>query len=1195
MMDSIASCRVMPVRARVFLFPVVLLLAAALVQVADAVLITETSLNPPLTILYRTGLFIETKVADFDLNEEVLEGWSNAVNTPVILKAVEPEVIRYTLPSLMQSSVAADVVAWQGIVTIMDDCANLTDLAVAGDWLNRFPRSLINQLRHPITGAFLGVPDRYTFWGIWYKVSVIAGLPTNVTSRFPPRTWDELILLCEALRVTYPNMAPVGIGMVNSWQGMAWWSMIAQRLGGNKWWQSFLRGEIDATNDTVMARSWQRCQQIRSFMPHPLTSLSKLNYTGTVLTWLTGGLSALFLSPGTASIGISLAGKNASDYDFFPFPYEPSVNDGTEFVTSSLFAVNRHAKNPNMARAYIEFISTDTYAQGFVGGLRGFAPGQLAARSHITNPVQRKGFALLDNATTLLNSVDSDLPLWSDRALPTFHAFFTGSLNDLDEAARQLEVVRQEVQLSSTAVPVLKPSGGAVPLGTRLRFLVDTANATLFYSLTSISANADYERYYPVPDSLELELPSTPGVWRIHTYARGDKQRLRPSKIVEHVYTVGRVAPQLAPGTAVRLVVQFDQLGNGAVISLLVSMLCGWQTLIMLDSANRGVDARRKWTVAASVTALIGAWASHLLIHSSLATSQGSTPYFGLPLLLSSLIPMVVFGMAGWLRAVCIWNQQNTWVRAKSEADMEALAERGLDDISAKYAKSVELAQGRFAGCKRFWYVMVRRQSQHLIVPTMLCCVGNGLSRVMIGYSLLLPLERPFQPVAALVSLLLDAVPLFLATCIYPMHLTINPVGRIFVFCVLFALGNVPCGMYPATSLFEWSYAGATSSSVLAYAPLPTAVDYLSPGLVYSIALALTFAIVLPGVVLVPFAMGLTVQSHGAMLKRQGDDLVILAKKLRESRVEQVEYLRRYYAASVRLLVASSLNAPVDGHDVFEKQVDHLPQLASYMETSTASSFVHGVVVAAKDTDPRQWLMDPLTCAVIKLSTQRHAVGNPAHMDFLLAVSYLATLVNSNRCLVQCSVQPGATPHVTLIAVARRITDTFTSVRARRRLHVSDDLCATVSDAVSRICSGLGRSDDESLPATVELQEKLPAAFEPLVVAVKARLWANEVKFLMSKKPATCHFLNTLVRCGVAFSTSRVATATGALQRLEPESYLASSAVPLNAERRASYVVSEVSARPQRESSADDDADTPTGSGSGRTANTPLPGTVRIS
>ena len=609
---------------------------------SDACIVDVCDVDPVLTVVYVDG---DTPDPDYATDLPWLQAFATAHNTSLALKRPLPELLRYSIPQVLASSVGPDVISWQSLDPFTSNCLDLSALALQDGWAARYPAALLRTVT--FNGKILGLPQHSNFWGIWYDKTLFARL--GITST--PRTWAELLALCALIRAADPGVTPVAISHGDGWQGMTWWEMAATRLGGADWWDAFLAGEVDCARDPVLLASWQHMLQIMPFMSRGVSAATDV-YITSITQWVAGE-AAMILSWGIARNFPAYFGRSVDDFDFFPFPAldaELAPAQQCEFSGSVFWAVNAATRQPALATEYVRFLSGADYNAASANNLDGNIPAQIELRAAIQDPILKKGAALLDGAPRLLNFIDAVLPAWAERAKPAMVAFFTTALaadlaadlpTDNGTAAfpasgadngtaaltvllGEFETIRQEVQLQRAVDPVIAASANTITIACA------TANASIYYSIAAGGDGGDCggAGFFPYLGPLQLDIV---GTTRVCAYA--SRALMSNSETVERIISI---QTSLRAGDV--LLWTFSDSGGGdssgdggggeggaggvgggnynLVTGLVVACVAATQLFFALDNAIRQ-EKRHRWVAVSAVGLGLFGWTAALAIQSS--------------------------------------------------------------------------------------------------------------------------------------------------------------------------------------------------------------------------------------------------------------------------------------------------------------------------------------------------------------------------------------------------------------------------------------------------------------------------------------------------------------------------------------------------------------------------------------------------
>lgn len=834
----------------------------------------------PLTIMYRNQ---PTTHPDFLIDQPIMESWSEINNITIVLRRPDPEPLRYILPDLLASSVGPDILMWQSITPFVDNCYDLTDISVRGNWSTRYSPRLMELMT--VNGRVLGIPDRYNFWGIWYSKPLFQQLQL-----VPPNTWDEFLSVCQAIKTysattTTTMVSPIGLTDGDKWQGMTWWEMIAVRIGGGSWWRKFLRGEIDAVIDPIHIESWRKISELidRGFFPPPnTTAMETGTFLNTVIDWLSGK-HAMILSWGITRSFPSNLGLNNDDYDFFPFPtINPNLlpSEVSEFSGFTVWAINKDAKQLAGALKYVELLTTDEYNLKFVGNLNGDAPGLTAIRSLITDSILQRGFNLVDGAANIFTFIDVVLPAWAKVAKPIMSKFFTGKLTTA-QLLEGFENTRQEVLLQRVVQPTFS-LGTTTAGGDKLKISTNTDNATIFYSLD------DEEYFYPYSDSILLDLSSGKN-YRVRAYAR--HELMRDSLTVEWHYD-GKIIFHAGDILQWRF-----SAGIGLTLGIIISLLISWGLLVCIDIALRERGKADWWIFFGMLAFGVGSWGVMIMITTSMQFVLGEgllVPKFSPSLYVPSIFLTMSMSMAGYFLISRNWLN-----RSKQITPSKYAIDSSLGTMAAENEK---LVGEKCCGAERRER-MGKILQVHLvpIISSLMVVVGFMLTEIVISRSINLVNSTMSQnatdvwiPVVAIFT----GWPLmFGAMMIYMPRRAVHPILRVILFCSLTSASLL--SVYFISS--SWSTWVWTSLSGSLSAGMVMATEGDIANLVLSYGLIGVAAVFLPGIIIIPFAMNGTIYAFEHMTRN-------LNNKIDTLKSELDAMTNQFRALETRSLLLSSFN-----------------------------------------------------------------------------------------------------------------------------------------------------------------------------------------------------------------------------------------------------------------------------------------------
>ena len=204
------------------------------------------------------------------------DAWSELHSMDLIYERLNSEDVRYIWKSVLISRLC-DVFFWQSIDPIKDIAYDLTPIALKNNWTTRFQPRLLRQMISD--GKFMAAPDRYKFWGIWYSKSTFRRFGFQ-----PPRTWPELIHICDVLLAN--GTVPFGLGSKDNFQGMTWFANIALYRGGATWFNTMTAGGINFATDPIHRKVWEYVDSIRKYFPQPLSVTADMGIQEVAYKWV---------------------------------------------------------------------------------------------------------------------------------------------------------------------------------------------------------------------------------------------------------------------------------------------------------------------------------------------------------------------------------------------------------------------------------------------------------------------------------------------------------------------------------------------------------------------------------------------------------------------------------------------------------------------------------------------------------------------------------------------------------------------------------------------------------------------------------------------------------------------------------------------------------------------------------------------
>ena len=584
--------------------------------------------------------------------ESQLAVFESATNQTVIVTPLNADpYLRLHHGELMSTGAAPDLLMMMNPALLGDAAMDLTKFGLSRNWTTRITPALLKK-----AGGY-GLPDRYSMFAIWIDATLFAYYNLKI-----PTTFAELVQLGVQLQTLGIN--PFGIGTKEaSWTVLAWLSIIARRLGGQKWWLQLLAGTIDLRTDPVHLEAWRLFGQLLPFFPQPLNSTSSLTYLEYMKLWARGGDStgpgalatrpwaAMVYAGGSAVLAPLLVGRPSANFTWFAFPQitlESSPlalpeKETSEFATIGYWVMGKYSKNPAAAYQLLDVFSSQAYAAAFIGQVAGFVPALQEAQPLLTNPH-------LIRVAAYMNAPDRLIFEGIDAASPTFGValrgfttrVFTEGLG-IPDCIELMDNARKEILRVEVVNPTITVSPPPPASPEWLYFASVTPNSTILYSIKDVTYGGGVDA---AADEWLTAVEGQPV--RLNPYGT---QRVRVKAERRLFVTSGTIQETYIKGHATTLFVgdilesTFDGNGYGFAASLLLAPLFSLFVLLVTDNAMRQFKIerlRRRWTLVGGAAYGIAVWSVQVLGASSQRVPVGDAFGISLRFDLAYILPFLV-------------------------------------------------------------------------------------------------------------------------------------------------------------------------------------------------------------------------------------------------------------------------------------------------------------------------------------------------------------------------------------------------------------------------------------------------------------------------------------------------------------------------------------------------------------------------
>lgn len=266
----------------------------------------------------------------------------------VNMRALESERYKQRIESWLRAESHSDVMYWfggerlnwyirQGWVRAIDDL-----------WQDRaWDERITSGAKTAVTtnGKTYALPIHYYHWGLYYKKSLFQQLKLK-----PPRTWEEFIAVCDALK--RESIAPIALGSKEVWPVASWFDYFNLRLNGLAFHRALVGGEVsylDERLDKVFAH-WRSLIDSAYFLPdHNRWTWRE------VIPFLYRGSAGMFLMGNfwTSQIPAHLR----DDFEVIPFPLIDQKMPFYEEAPTNVLFIPRNVKNLKTAELFLDFMA----------------------------------------------------------------------------------------------------------------------------------------------------------------------------------------------------------------------------------------------------------------------------------------------------------------------------------------------------------------------------------------------------------------------------------------------------------------------------------------------------------------------------------------------------------------------------------------------------------------------------------------------------------------------------------------------------------------------------------------------------------------------------------------------------------------------------------------------------------------------
>ena len=289
-------------------------------------------------------------------------------------------------------------------------------------------------------GASTGIDGKQYFvpfynypWAVFYRKSVFKAKGYKI-----PTTLAQLVSLSKKMQAD--GLAPIAFGDKDGWPAMGTFDYLNLRTNGHAFHVDLMAGKIAWTDARVkkVFETW------KTLLPyHQKGSLGR--------TWQDAAKSVVNKKAGMyllgGFVGQQFTGASYKDLDFFPFPaINPKFGRDTVEAPIDGFMMAKNPKNPEAAKAFLEYLSTAEAQQAYLGADPNNVATSKSANTSKYNVLQKKYATLISSSKHISQFLDRDTrpDFASTVMIPSIQKFIKNP-NDIDGLLKSIEKQKKAI------------------------------------------------------------------------------------------------------------------------------------------------------------------------------------------------------------------------------------------------------------------------------------------------------------------------------------------------------------------------------------------------------------------------------------------------------------------------------------------------------------------------------------------------------------------------------------------------------------------------------------------------------------------------------------------------------------------------------------------------------------------------------
>jgi len=168
----------------------------------------------------------------------------------------------------------------------------------------------------------------------------------------PPKSFDELMAVCKAIKEKYPNKSPLGLGTTENWEAAFVLDSIIVEEGGPEYYVKLFKGEVDVKTDPTFKASLQKLAQLMEYVYPYHSNLTWDQSVGLVVS----GDAAMVLM-GTWAIGAFISNGWTPNVDFGAVTF-PQVPERILLFHPDTYGLAKGAPHPKATMDWLRVVAS---------------------------------------------------------------------------------------------------------------------------------------------------------------------------------------------------------------------------------------------------------------------------------------------------------------------------------------------------------------------------------------------------------------------------------------------------------------------------------------------------------------------------------------------------------------------------------------------------------------------------------------------------------------------------------------------------------------------------------------------------------------------------------------------------------------------------------------------------------------------